>query len=93
MISSPERPLRTCLGCRTTRNKRELLRVFRNGEGRIQADPAGKAGGRGAYLCPDMTCLMRVKKSGALLRTLKGEAPDHLYGDLEELIAHFPRKP
>ncbi|MBE3519238.1 MAG: YlxR family protein [Firmicutes bacterium] len=50
-------PLRTCIGCRTVRPKRELVRVVRTPEGVVELDTTGKRSGRGAYICPDEKCL------------------------------------
>ncbi|TMG55269.1 MAG: YlxR family protein [Chloroflexi bacterium] len=50
-------PQRTCVACRTTRAKRELVRVVRSPQGELSVDLRGKAPGRGAYLCADPACL------------------------------------
>jgi len=49
-------PQRTCIACRTVRNKRELLRIVRTTENRVEADVTGKKSGRGAYLCRQREC-------------------------------------
>lgn len=64
-------PQRTCVGCRTVNAKRELVRLVRTGEGRVQIDPTGKAAGRGAYLHNRRACWAEALKSGALDRALK----------------------
>jgi len=66
-------PQRTCIGCRTIRPKRELLRVVRTPEGEVLFDPTGRKAGRGAYLCPDPRCLERALKARELGRALKTE--------------------
>jgi hypothetical protein len=68
-----ERPLpqRTCVACRTTRPKRELVRVVRSPAGELSVDLRGKAPGRGAYLDPDPGCLERGLSEGALARALE----------------------
>ena len=48
-------PERTCIACRTTGNKRELVRIVRTKEG-VEIDPTSKKSGRGAYLCPLYEC-------------------------------------
>lgn len=75
-------PVRQCIGCRTARPKRELVRVVRSPEGQISLDPRGKMPGRGAYLCPDPACLQRAKKSRALERNLDTEIPQAVYDQL-----------
>ena len=41
-------PLRMCIACRELKEKREMLRVVKNGEGKIFLDFSSKAAGRGA---------------------------------------------
>lgn len=55
--SGPRRhaPMRTCVGCRSGRPKREMVRVVATVEG-VQVDPTGKKSGRGAYLCRSRSC-------------------------------------
>ena len=57
-------PIRTCLGCRTPRPKRELVRLVRRPDGRVVVD-AG-APGRGAYVCAEPGCVARALKAGRL---------------------------
>ena len=64
-------PQRTCVACRTTRAKRELIRVVRSPKGELSVDLRGKAPGRGAYLDPDGACLERGLAEGALSRALE----------------------
>ena len=68
--------MRTCLGCRKTSDKGDLLRIVRTPEGQVMADPTGKANGRGAYVCPNEECIRKVLKSGALSRSLKCRIPE-----------------
>jgi uncharacterized protein len=64
-------PQRTCVACRTTRAKRELVRVVRSPQGELSVDLRGKAPGRGAYLDADPACLERGLNEGALARALE----------------------
>mgnify|MGYP005801774713 CR=1 FL=1 len=50
-------PMRKCMGCQEVKEKRELIRVVRSGEGEISMDKTGKKAGRGAYICPKEACL------------------------------------
>ncbi|MFP5298341.1 MAG: YlxR family protein [Actinomycetota bacterium] len=75
-------PVRTCVGCRTTKAQRELIRVTRSGDGKVVIDDPGsrhRTPGRGVYLCPDASCIDRAVKSG-LQRALryKGALPHDL---------------
>ena len=49
-------PMRTCVACRESKAKRELLRVVRTPDGHVQLDASGKKAGRGAYLCAKLSC-------------------------------------
>ena len=64
-------PLRTCVGCRQVRPKRELVRVVRTPQGEVELDPTGKRAGRGAYLCPSVECLEKARRTHQLERTLQ----------------------
>jgi uncharacterized protein len=69
-------PQRTCIACRAVRAKRELVRVVRTSENRVQADPTGKIAGRGAYLCRTRECWETVASAhGRLEQALKMQTP------------------
>ena len=75
-------PIRTCVACRTTGDKRGLLRVVRDPEGNVRFDPTGKANGRGAYVCASDTCISLAHKKQSLNRSLKAVADDALFDEL-----------
>jgi predicted RNA-binding protein YlxR (DUF448 family) len=66
-------PQRTCIACRRSDAKRELVRLVRTAEGTVEIDPSGKRHGRGAYLCADRQCWDDALGRGALIRTLRIE--------------------
>jgi uncharacterized protein len=67
-------PQRTCVACRQTSAKRQLVRIVRTPDGSILVDPTGKLSGRGAYLCDSPACWQAaLKPRGALARALKVE--------------------
>ena len=76
-------PQRQCVGCRTMKDKKELLRVVRTPEGEIVLDGSGKKSGRGAYVCHDGECLKRARKSRALERAFELAIPEVVYDALE----------
>ena len=80
-------PQRQCVGCRTMRDKKELIRVVRTPEGEIVLDSTGKRSGRGAYVCPDPACLKKARKSRALERAFALEIPGPVYDALAEQMA------
>jgi len=64
-------PQRTCVVCRQVRSKRELTRlVYGDGQG-IALDPAGKAPGRGAYLCDRRACWEQAARSDIIGKALR----------------------
>lgn len=63
-------PMRTCVGCRSVRGKKALMRLVRGKDGRLEADLLAKREGRGAYLCREEACLAKALKTRALERAL-----------------------
>ena len=80
-------PMRQCTGCREMKPKKELIRVVKSPDGEISIDFKGKKPGRGAYICPDMACFKKVKKSKVLSKTFDIEIPDEIYEELERQMA------
>jgi uncharacterized protein len=63
-------PERTCVICRTKRDKRRLTRIVRQDDG-VFVDPTGKQAGRGAYLCDDPACWARATETTILDKALR----------------------
>lgn len=80
-------PQRQCVGCRTMKDKKALLRVVRTPEGAVVLDRTGKLSGRGAYICPDGECLKKARKARALERAFSAEVPGEVYEALEAQLA------
>ena len=78
-------PMRTCVVCRTSKPKKELLRIVKY-EDRVFVDTTGKSNGRGAYICPDINCFEKLKKSKALSRAFECDIPETVYDALTEEI-------
>ena len=68
-------PMRTCTGCRKGRARDRMIRVSRTGDGVVRIDPIGSAPGRGAYVCPQTTCVERACGSGSLAKALRTDGP------------------
>ena len=83
-------PLRTCIQCQQVKAKRELTRVVRTPQGKVEVDEKGKNAGRGAYLCRNRVCWERA---------LAGERLDHALKtnicaeDRERLVEYSRRFP
>ena len=76
-------PMRQCLGCNQHKPKKELLRVVRSPEGDVSLDFVGKKSGRGAYICHDIKCLRRVRKSRRLENVLSVPISEEVYNQME----------
>jgi len=66
-------PLRTCIACRQSKDKRELIRLVRTPEGKLVVDETGKQNGRGAYLCRQQACWKTALQGNQVSRALKIE--------------------
>ena len=77
-------PQRQCMGCRERRAKKELIRVVRSPEGEVSLDFGGKKPGRGAYVCHDVACLQKARKSRALERAFETAIPAEVYDAMEK---------
>lgn len=63
---------RTCVACRRRFAASDLLRLTLDEDGVLQADPTGRALGRGAWVCWAQGCLARVQdKPGMAGRSLR----------------------
>ena len=85
-------PMRQCTGCRQMKNKKEMMRVLKTGEGEILLDTTGRKNGRGAYLCYSLECLEKARKNKGLERSLKTEIPQEVYERLEKEFEEIEQK-
>lgn len=77
-------PQRQCIGCGEMKNKREMIRVIKTNEEQIFMDTTGKKNGRGAYICPNLSCLNKAIKNKGLERSLKMPIPFEVYEQLKK---------
>ncbi|MCQ2386231.1 MAG: YlxR family protein [Clostridia bacterium] len=59
-------PSRRCVGCGEHFPKGMLVRIVKTPEGNVVLDKTGKAAGRGAYICPNVSCLAKAQKAHRL---------------------------
>ncbi len=82
-------PIRTCVVCRQTSEKKTLLRVVRAPEkdgGAVSVDATGKANGRGAYVCAATECIEKAVKQKRFERSLSASSlPPTLAEELKSL--------
>lgn len=76
-------PTRTCVSCRTERQKRDFVRVVRAPDGSVTIDNTGRANGRGAYLCADQSCWPDALKKKSIERALGVSLPAEVRAQLE----------
>ena len=79
-------PQRTCMGCNSKKDKKELIRIVKTNQNEISIDKTGKKEGRGAYICNNITCLDKAIKSKRLERTLDTKIDEEIYNNLRNLI-------
>ena len=79
-------PQRTCIVCRTQKNKNELLRIVKNKENIIKIDEAGKEQGRGAYICYSIECLEKLQKTKKLEKALETKIENETYEQMKNII-------
>ena len=77
------------MGCRERKAKRELIRVVRGVDGTVSLDFSGKLNGRGAYICPDPSCLQKARKAKSLDRSLETEVPEQVYERLNKELEGY----
>lgn len=91
MPQRPRRvPQRTCVACRGTRGKREMVRIVHSPSGQVVVDTTGKANGRGAYLCPRRPCWQQGLARRALETALKAQLSAEDRAALERYAADLP---
>ncbi len=76
-------PMRTCIACRQSKPKKELIRVVKFND-EIKLDLTGKANGRGAYVCGDVECIKKLKKGKMLNRAFSCQVSDETYDAIME---------
>lgn len=77
-------PLRMCIACRELKEKRAMLRVVKNADGKIFLDFSSKAFGRGAYICDSAECITKLKKQRLLNKVFSCEVGADVYAAIEE---------
>ena len=63
---------------------RELVRVVRAADGTVSLDLTGKKSGRGAYLCRNLECFRKARKTRKMERGLAVQIPEQVYDAMEQ---------
>jgi predicted RNA-binding protein YlxR (DUF448 family) len=89
---SMEKPQRSCLGCRETREKNGLIRFVLSPQGEVVPDLDAKLPGRGAYTCISSACLVAAVKQRQFSRAFKCEVIVPPPEQMSELIKRLLRE-
>ena len=84
-------PLRTCVACKETKSKRELLRIVRTPESRVVIDATSKKSGRGAYLCARLSCWEIALKKKRLEQEFEITLSEEDRAALDTYVATLPK--
>ena len=76
-------PMRTCIACKESKPKKELIRIVKTDEG-FKFDKTGKLNGRGAYICNDSKCRELLFKNKLLNKTFKCNVSSDEYNSLKD---------
>ena len=76
-------PMRTCIACRVSKPKRELIRVVKDGDA-VRLDMTGKMNGRGAYVCNDKECITKLCKQKLLNKVFSCAVDQTTYDRIKE---------
>ena len=79
-------PMRKCVATQEQVPKKELLRIVRTPEGKLEVDETGRKNGHGAYLKKDIAALNLARKNKALAKALKIEIPEEFYDEIEKAL-------
>lgn len=90
MATAKKIPQRQCIACRQLKDKRDMLRIVKNAEGKIFIDFSGKASGRGAYVCDNPDCVTKLKKHRLFDKTFSCHVGEEIYAGVEG--EYFGRK-
>ncbi len=78
-------PERTCLACGRKRQKSELLRISHQ-SGTFVIDARQNLPGRGAYLCPTVTCAELLLRRKGLHHGFRREVPAAVYLQIIDFV-------
>jgi len=77
-------PMRTCVGCSSVKDKREMMRIVRMPEGSVVLDLSGKKNGRGTYVCKSCACFEKALKNKKIERSLEVQLTQEALEKLKE---------
>lgn len=85
-----DKPQRSCLGCRQSRDKESLIRFVLSPQGEVVPDIESKLPGRGAYTCVSEHCLRAALKQRQFSRAFKCDVvsvtPDEMVAQVVSIM-------
>lgn len=79
-------PQRMCVVTHVKTDKKNLLRIVKDNEGRVLVDETGKKNGKGAYITKDLSVLKTAKKKKVLEHVFEIDNLDNIYDEIEKII-------
>ena len=76
-------PYRMCVACKSSKPKKELIRIVKTDEGFV-VDRTGKLNGRGTYICDCNECMEKLIKQKVLNKVFKTNISLEIYDNLKE---------
>ncbi|GAY74595.1 RNase P modulator RnpM [Sporolactobacillus inulinus] len=83
-------PMRKCIVCQESTEKKALFRIVRSPEGDVLLDLTGKKNGRGAYLSKKASCIQKAKDKNLLTRHLGVAVPDRVFDEMNAYLEAHP---
>jgi len=91
-VSPRRRPVRICTGCGERKEKAEMVRIVADPSGSLVPDLKGNLPSRGAYVCPDASCIDKAS-AGRLSASLKlSKSSGAGSKELQEAVANSYRR-
>lgn len=79
-------PMRMCVVCRQSKEKKDLVRVVKEEDGALLVDEVGRMAGRGAYLCADEGCIDKAYGTKVLMKSLRTGLSEENYAALKRIV-------
>jgi hypothetical protein len=90
--NTKEKPQRSCLCCKESRDKDKLLRFVLSPQGEVLPDLDAKLPGRGAYTCVSSECLAKAIKQRGFNRAFKTEVSVQPADEMVAMVAGLMRE-
>lgn len=82
-MSRQEKETRTCISCKSKKNKSELIRIVKNQDGIILVDSCGRISGRGIYVCKNTSCANLCKAKHLIEKAFRCPIRSDVYDNIK----------